>query len=94
MALFSGNFQSNFSFESLLVAGSERLDSKVSLSKRRKTFKDQKKTKYQKKTFVCALQSGCSEKNENAREKCQNPASVTLICDFMVMELHHGHFLE
>ena len=70
----------------------ERLDRQASLSKTRKTFKDQKETKDQKKTFVCDLQNGCSEKNENAYAKCWNPASVTLICDFIAMGLHRGHF--
>ena len=61
----------------------EKLDRQVSLSKTRKTFEDQKNTK---------LQNGCSEKNENAYAKCWNPASVTLICDFIAMGLHRGPF--
>ena len=26
--------------------------------------------------------------------KCRNAASVTLTCDFIVTELHHGHILR
>ena len=93
-ALFSGNFQSNFSSKFLLVAGSERVDSKASLSKARKASKYQE-TKDLKKTFAYALQNGCSKKNGNAQEQYHNPALVAVICDFMATELYHGHlFLE
>ena len=49
-----GNFYSNCSCEFLLVAVSERLQSKVSLSKNKKVSQDQKKT------MPCALETGFS----------------------------------
>ena len=73
-------FSGNFQSNcSWLAAGSERLDSN------RKTSKDQKKW---------GLQNGRSEKVENVQEKCRNPASVTLTCDFIITGLHHAHFLR
>ena len=87
-ALFSGNFQSNSSSKLILVAGPERLHIKAFLSKTRETSKDQKKT------FGCALQYSCSEKKQKCPRKMSNSASVTLICDFIAKELHHGHLFE
>ena len=84
-ALLSWNFWSNCSSKFLLVAGSERLDSKASPSKTSKTSKDQKKL------FVSGLQNGCSE---DVQGKCWNRASATLTCNVIVTELHHEHFLR
>ena len=46
------------------------LDSKASLTKMGKIPKDQKR-------FAWGLQNGCSEKIENVRGKCRNPATLT-----------------
>ena len=70
----STNFSSSWIFDLLWVAGSERLFSKASLSKTRKTSKD-------KKTFTWALLNGCSEKIREARGKClrQSPVLIPAI---------------
>ena len=59
------NFNSNCSFDFLIVAGSERLHRKAFFSKTRKTSKDQEKT------FAFNLQNGCTEKIEKAQGKLQ-----------------------
>ena len=79
-AFLSGNFLSNCSSEFLLVTDSERPGSKASLSKTRKTSKDQKKL------FLCGLQ--------NIQGKFQKLASITLTCDFIVTRLLHERMLH
>ena len=61
-ALLSWNFWSNCSSKFLLVAGSERLDSKASPSKTSKTSKDQKKL------FVSGLQMAVLKKLKMFKE--------------------------
>ena len=84
-ALFYVNFHSNRSSLFLLVAGSERVYRKASLSNTRKASQ-----------FLCALQAGFSKKIENVQEKCQCrcPVSLMLACNFIKTGLHHGCFLE
>ena len=79
-ALFAVNFKSNCSSEFLLVAGSERLDSKISPSKTRNTSVT---SKDQKNFFGWDLKNGCSEKVENVKGKCRNIAPITLSCNWL-----------
>ena len=85
--LFSGNFFSKF----MLVAASEKLKSKASLSKIWIHLTIRRGVKIRRRHLHVLYRTDALKKIENVQEKCRNPASVTLICDFIAMELYQGY---
>ena len=75
---FPVNFPSNYTFVFLWVASSERLQSKTTLLKTRKAYKNQEEL------LICVLQNGCSKIGRSLGESLsQSPVLETLSCNFI-----------